>query len=101
MTNPIRHYLHGDIHEDGKRYYNARADSFDPLPAPEATAIDVDRYRRMKATFRPGAKIYGPGGTIGPSYRPDDAPNLYADHPLVTAHPKTLKAAVKKAYAEE
>jgi len=90
---PERYYLHGDVLEDGERWYSARRDSFEQLPAPEATPLDVLRYVTglRNVTARQKQK------TAWRYFRPADAPNVYADHPLVKAHPMTLRAAVRKA----
>lgn len=93
-----RTYLHGDVAEDGKTFYDRRADAFVRLKGElHITAIDVWKYKEMKKDWDARVKA----GRTRRRYRPRGAPNVFAEHLLMNVHPSTLRSAMRKAYEEE
>lgn len=92
-----RYYLHGDVLEDGERFYDARADAFIPISKlGEVSVLDIERYKLMAKDLK---RKLEKGRPIGADrwVRPPDAKNLFEGHELLKLHPVRLQARIRKA----
>jgi len=95
---PARHFFHGDITDDGTRFYSRRGDLFLPLPTPVFPSdIAISKRELERGWVILGHVILAdvPGGR-GIAFRPTDARNVFQDHPWMEAHPSTLRALVRQ-----
>jgi len=93
-----RYYLHGDMLNDGERFYDARDDIFVALEdLGEVSPIDIERYKLMKRGLREALAALNATRKKTSVWVYREADNVFADHPLARVHPSTLRAAVRKA----
>ena len=84
----MRHYFHGDLRPNQRRYYDARKDEF--VKVPENLLVEAQDLLRLQFQLRLFKKSKGKYPTP-PLQRPVDAPNVFIGHPDFSLSTRELR----------